>query len=230
MRIAVDYDKCSGLGMCESIAPDVFEVEDDGSLTLHLTEVPGGPRGRDPPGLRGVPDRGPLAPGLTTTTRTRCRAREATDDHDRGRRDERQARLRPGRPVVPRLLGQVDRRARGVVRAAAGRAPGLLAPRRPRGSWRTPTRPGFWALVRHEDIGYVSKTPKLFCSGQGVQFMDAPQELLEASQSFLAMDSPRHAKLRKLVGSAFTPKQVSKLEDRISERADMIVEGSARPR
>jgi ferredoxin len=42
MRIAVDYDKCSGLGMCESIAPDVFEVEDDGSLTLHLTEVPQG--------------------------------------------------------------------------------------------------------------------------------------------------------------------------------------------
>jgi ferredoxin len=42
VRIAVDYDKCSGLGMCESIAPDVFEVEDDGSLTLHLTEVPEG--------------------------------------------------------------------------------------------------------------------------------------------------------------------------------------------
>jgi cytochrome P450 len=53
--------------------------------------------------------------------------------------------------------------------------------------------------------------------------MDAPEELLEASQSFLAMDSPRHAKLRKLVGSAFTPKQVRKLEDRISERADRIV-------
>jgi ferredoxin len=42
MKIAVDYDKCSGLGMCESVAPDVFEVEDDGSLTLHLTEVPEG--------------------------------------------------------------------------------------------------------------------------------------------------------------------------------------------
>jgi cytochrome P450 len=53
--------------------------------------------------------------------------------------------------------------------------------------------------------------------------MDAPEEVLEASQSFLAMDSPRHAKLRRLVGSAFTPKQVTKLEDKISERADMIV-------
>jgi cytochrome P450 len=86
-----------------------------------------------------------------------------------------------------------------------------------------PEAPGFWALVRHEDIAAVSKSPKLFCSGQGVQFMDAPPELLEASQSFLAMDAPRHAKLRKLVGSAFTPKQVRKLEDRIRERADAIV-------
>jgi cytochrome P450 len=86
-----------------------------------------------------------------------------------------------------------------------------------------PEAPGFWALVRHADIAAVSKSPKLFCSGQGVQFMDAPPELLEASQSFLAMDAPRHAKLRKLVGSAFTPKQVTKLEDRIRERADRIV-------
>ncbi len=91
------------------------------------------------------------------------------------------------------------------------------------GVMENPDGPGFWAVVRHEDIGYVSKNPKLFCSGQGVQFMDAPEELLEASQSFLAMDSPRHAKLRKLVGAAFTPKQVRKLEDTISERADGIV-------
>jgi ferredoxin len=39
-RIVVDYDKCTGLGICESIAPDVFEVDDDGSLQL-LVEAPG---------------------------------------------------------------------------------------------------------------------------------------------------------------------------------------------
>lgn len=38
-RIVVDYDKCTGLGICESIAPDVFEVDDDGSLQL-LEENP----------------------------------------------------------------------------------------------------------------------------------------------------------------------------------------------
>ena len=84
--------------------------------------------------------------------------------------------------------------------------------------------PGFWAVVRHEDISYVSKNPKVFCSGQGVQFQDAPEDFLEASQSFLAMDAPRHTKLRKLIASAFTPKQVKRIEDKIHERAQMITD------
>ncbi len=39
MRIVVDWDRCTGMGMCESLAPDVFEVGDDGSLILHTEEV-----------------------------------------------------------------------------------------------------------------------------------------------------------------------------------------------
>lgn len=40
MRIVVDQDKCSALGICESVAPDLFEVQDDGSLVI-LEEKPG---------------------------------------------------------------------------------------------------------------------------------------------------------------------------------------------
>lgn len=39
MRIVVDLNKCTGLGMCEAEAPDLFEVQDDGSL-LVLIEKP----------------------------------------------------------------------------------------------------------------------------------------------------------------------------------------------
>jgi ferredoxin len=39
MKIVVDYVKCTGLGMCEAEAPDLFEVQDDGSL-LVLNECP----------------------------------------------------------------------------------------------------------------------------------------------------------------------------------------------
>ncbi|MGA7054499.1 MAG: cytochrome P450, partial [Mycobacterium sp.] len=46
----------------------------------------------------------------------------------------------------------------------------------------------------------------------------------EGSQSFLAMDPPRHTKLRKVVSAAFTPRQVRRIEDSIKTNARAIVE------
>jgi ferredoxin len=39
MRIVVDRDKCTGLGMCEAEAPDLFEIDDEGTLEV-LDERP----------------------------------------------------------------------------------------------------------------------------------------------------------------------------------------------
>ncbi|MDQ4112614.1 MAG: ferredoxin [Actinomycetota bacterium] len=39
MKCVVDYDKCTGLGICESLAPDFFEVNDDGDLVLLKEDV-----------------------------------------------------------------------------------------------------------------------------------------------------------------------------------------------
>ncbi len=86
---------------------------------------------------------------------------------------------------------------------------------------------GYWAVVCYEDIRRVSRDPSSFCSGQGTQFGDAPPEMLEASQSFLAMDAPRHTKLRGLVSAAFTPRQVARIEDGIRTNARRIVEEAA---
>ena len=86
---------------------------------------------------------------------------------------------------------------------------------------------GYWAIVRFEDIRRVSRDPATFCSGQGVQFGDAPPEMLEASQSFLAMDAPRHTKLRGLVSAAFTPRQVRRIEEGIQINARRIIEDAA---
>jgi cytochrome P450 len=85
----------------------------------------------------------------------------------------------------------------------------------------------YWAIVRYEDIRTISRDPKTFCSGQGTQFGDAPPEFLEASMSFLAMDAPRHTKLRGLVSAAFTPRQVARIEDGIRANAKRIVEEAA---
>ena len=39
MKILVDRAKCTGLGICESIAPDLFEVDDNGDLELKAQTV-----------------------------------------------------------------------------------------------------------------------------------------------------------------------------------------------
>ncbi|WP_375501517.1 ferredoxin [uncultured Jatrophihabitans sp.] len=39
VRIVVDRHRCTGIGICESIAPDRFEVEDDGGLVVHESVV-----------------------------------------------------------------------------------------------------------------------------------------------------------------------------------------------
>ncbi|MFE2728420.1 ferredoxin [Kitasatospora sp. NPDC059327] len=48
--IHVDFSKCTGLGICESLAPDFFEIGDDGKLALLRTDL-GGVTGGD---LEGV--------------------------------------------------------------------------------------------------------------------------------------------------------------------------------
>jgi ferredoxin len=46
MRVDVDLDKCTGHGICESIADDVFEVQDDGIVLIHDNERPENDRDR----------------------------------------------------------------------------------------------------------------------------------------------------------------------------------------
>jgi cytochrome P450 len=88
-------------------------------------------------------------------------------------------------------------------------------------------RMSYWAIVRYEDVRRISRDPESFCSGKGTQFADAPPEFLEASLSFLAMDAPRHTKLRALVSAAFTPRQVARIEDGIRVNARRIVAEAA---
>lgn len=39
LRIVADHDTCEGLGMCEAMAPDFFEVQDDDTMVV-LDEHP----------------------------------------------------------------------------------------------------------------------------------------------------------------------------------------------
>jgi cytochrome P450 len=86
--------------------------------------------------------------------------------------------------------------------------------------------PGYWAVVCHEDIVAVSKAHDVFSSSPhlgGVMFENAPADLLVATQSILAMDEPEHAVTRRLVHSAFSPRQIRLIEQQITQQASAIV-------
>jgi ferredoxin len=40
MRISVDYTRCDGHGVCESIAEDLFEIGDDDAVRVKVNPIP----------------------------------------------------------------------------------------------------------------------------------------------------------------------------------------------
>jgi len=42
MKVAVDEDRCRGHGMCTTLCPDVFQINDDGYSEVVVPEVPAG--------------------------------------------------------------------------------------------------------------------------------------------------------------------------------------------
>ena len=87
-----------------------------------------------------------------------------------------------------------------------------------------PPGPGYWALVRYEDVFAASRNPQLFCSGKGSNIGDLPVELNEFFGSMINMDDPKHFRLRSLVAKGFTPKEVAKVERYVREKAAGVVD------
>ncbi|MFI6482874.1 cytochrome P450 [Nonomuraea sp. NPDC050663] len=89
-----------------------------------------------------------------------------------------------------------------------------------------PRGPGYHALVRHADILEASRHPELFCSGDGgaTNIPDMPAEFTEYFGSMINMDDPRHARLRRIVSRAFTPRMIKQFEDDVALAATRIVD------
>ncbi len=95
------------------------------------------------------------------------------------------------------------------------------------GLFADPNDQGFWAITRHADLVEVTRRPQDFLSGEGIMFESMPKELLDAGQGFIAMDPPRHTKIRRLMAAAFTPKQLARIDEHIVANARHIVDDIA---
>jgi cytochrome P450 len=87
-----------------------------------------------------------------------------------------------------------------------------------------PAGPGYWALTRYDDVWAASRRPEVFISGKGVNIGDMPIEISEFFGSMIAMDDPRHNKLRGIVNRGFTPKAVASVMDGVWTAANDVID------
>jgi cytochrome P450 len=74
----------------------------------------------------------------------------------------------------------------------------------------------FWAISRHEDVVAAFRDPSQFSSANGVSLdPSAWGRYAHKTMSFLALDPPRHTRMRALVSSGFTARRVRELEHQI---------------
>ncbi len=84
--------------------------------------------------------------------------------------------------------------------------------------------PGHWALTRFDDVHFASRHPDIFSSYPNITIADQQPEVAEYFGSMISLDDPRHARLRGIVRSAFTPKVVARTEESVRERARRLVD------
>ncbi|WP_179472110.1 cytochrome P450 [Mycolicibacterium vinylchloridicum] len=86
-----------------------------------------------------------------------------------------------------------------------------------------PAGPGHWALTKLDDVFYASRHPEIFSSYPNITIGDQVPEVAEYFGSMIALDDPRHSRLRNIVRSAFTPKVVARTEASVRDRAQQLV-------
>ncbi|WP_245623069.1 cytochrome P450 [Spirillospora albida] len=77
---------------------------------------------------------------------------------------------------------------------------------------------GFWALSRHADVSAAFRDHATFSNANGVSLEpSAWGPHAPRTMSFLALDPPRHTRMRALVSKGFTPRRVKEMADGILE-------------
>jgi methyl-branched lipid omega-hydroxylase len=83
---------------------------------------------------------------------------------------------------------------------------------------------GHWALTSFEHVHHASRRPEVFSSiPTSVSLSDVAPEIAEFSGSMIALDDPRHQRLRSIVNRAFTPKMVANIEESVRTRAQRLI-------
>ncbi|HEX6469850.1 MAG TPA: cytochrome P450 [Streptosporangiaceae bacterium] len=84
---------------------------------------------------------------------------------------------------------------------------------------------GFYALVRHADVVEASRNAKIFSSEPAATSPEPPPVVAKLfGTPMVNMDDPGHARLRRIVSRAFSPKMLAKIESDIRSTATAVVD------
>jgi cytochrome P450 len=84
---------------------------------------------------------------------------------------------------------------------------------------------GFYALTRYDHVVEASRNPRVFSSEPTSVSLDDPPPAVQAIMgSMINLDDPRHARLRRIVARAFTPRMIQKAADDVARLATDIVD------
>ncbi|BBX62915.1 linalool 8-monooxygenase [Mycobacterium saskatchewanense] len=89
--------------------------------------------------------------------------------------------------------------------------------------WNDVTK--FWALLKYDDVRFVSGNPAVFTSTKGITIPDPELPNPVQDGNLIFTDPPRHRRLRKLVNAGFTRRRVAVLEPTIREIVRGILDG-----
>ena len=91
-----------------------------------------------------------------------------------------------------------------------------------------PGQAGYWAILKHADVEYVSRNPGLFSASRGgIVLDDFPEEQLQGQRKMLlAMDPPVHRDHRRPLVPRFGRRAIAELEGRVRQVCREALAGS----
>ena len=105
--------------------------------------------------------------------------------------------------------------------------------------YQRPRHEPFWAITKHEDVGYISRHPELFSNTQILRLSDVNTVRIgqrgrvrsanryggsaEDPPDFIFMDPPEHRQYRSAVSRTFTPRAMKRLEQHFADMANNYV-------
>ncbi len=81
---------------------------------------------------------------------------------------------------------------------------------------------GFWSVVRHREVQLVNRDCDTFSAADGPGL--APSDMFRDLGMIVALDPPRHTRLRRLISAGFTPRMIARLEENIEWHCERILD------